>query len=108
MMKHLFPYYPTTTPKNLSATAASQSVQLCGINPQTEISLRVVNTGSKPVFLKFGKSDADAASSTTGMVVMNGAPAEVFNWPEGYTHLAYVCAGTDTTTLQVVLGRGGV
>jgi len=103
------PFYPTLPPLNLSAVETSNVAPIAGgSSDTTEISLRVVNTGSKPAYLAFGKNSNVSASSTTGMAILPGAPAEVFNWPIGYTHLAYACAPTETTTVQVQSGRGGV
>ncbi len=101
------PFYPTLPPKVLAATEASAVVEIAGTDT-SEISIRVVNAGSKAVYIAFGKTSGVTASSTTGTIVLAAAPAEVFNWPIGYTHLAYACAAGDTTTLHVQSGRGGV
>jgi hypothetical protein len=100
-------FYPTRAPKNLSATEASQVVKLTEQQPQLDITVRVQNTGTKPVYLNFGENSDVSASSTTGMVVMPLVQPELFNLPENQTHLAYACASGDTSTLQVVLGRKG-
>lgn len=100
------PFYPTKPSLTVSVTAVTTSVQIADANIQLDISLRVINSGTKTAFLAFGQEDITATSSS-GMPVLSLAPSEILNIPEGTTFMAAICGGTDTTTLIVTPGRGG-
>jgi hypothetical protein len=100
-------FYQTLPPHTLSATSTAARVKLTQPNAQLEITARVVNLGDKPVYLLFGGPDVEAETTTGIAIPASTTVPELLNLPQNYTHLSYICAGSDTTTVQVTLGRLG-
>jgi hypothetical protein len=100
-------FYPVQPPSNLSVSSTSARLKLSDNFPQLDITARLVNTGSKIVYVAFGDAEV-TASDTTGIAILSGAiPPELLNIPENTTHMAYATASGDTGTLQITLGRMG-
>lgn len=87
---------PTVT---LSATATSSSSALSGTGSQVVFQ----NAGPNTVFVTFGSSTVTA--TTANFPVLNGQSLQLTR-PADSTHVAAICAATQTATLYVTPGEG--
>lgn len=97
-----------------SSSTGSTRLALTTINAgaQRFLSVRVVNLGPGEVFLAFGDSavTVTAGGSTNsandgGFSVPPGMN-ELFDLRSGDTHVAGICAGTDTARVRISVGYG--
>lgn len=108
-MRPNIPFYQVRpSHNNISVTSASANIQLSEAAPQLDTTYRVVNSGTKIAYMAAGTGSDTAATAANGVAILPGAPAEYFNLPEGLDRLAFICGGSDTTTISVTLGRGGL
>lgn len=85
----------------LSATSTSSNQNLTGVTKSMD-SIRVVNTGTDTVFLKWG---AGTQTATTLIdLPVPGGNTEIFQIPPDVTNIAAVCA--TTATVYVTVGKG--
>lgn len=85
----------------LSATDTSSSVAL-----DTHGGMQVLifsPAASDTVFIKFGDSTVEA---TTADIAIGAGFNRVFTIPPGATHVAGICAATETATLHITRGDG--
>lgn len=66
--------------------------------------LRVYNSGTDTVFIKFGTSSSVTAATTTSMPIPGGA-VEILSCPPTYTHVAAITA-SGTPTVYFTTGDG--
>lgn len=83
----------------LSATSSSDRVALAGTGSQIVIQ----NAGPNVVFVQLGDSTVTAAVAS-GFPVFNGASVQISR--AGHTHLAGICAATQTATVYATPGEG--
>lgn len=91
-------FRPGAATVNIAATATSSSVALNA----NAYAVRVVNTGTVPVFIHFSNDPAFVASTTTSMPVLGGATETFEKGP-----LSSVSAvSTGTATVYFTVGEG--
>lgn len=91
------------TPTGSSIVLSGTTISSNAILPTTGGSVRVYNSGSVIVFVKFGSSTVEATSSNS--FIAPGA-TEVFSVPQGVTHVAGITASS-TASIYVERGEGG-
>lgn len=89
--------------KNISVTDSAQTVEIRNTNSLT-IDVMLINRGDAECFILFGQSGMDDVETTTGVAILPGVMA-VFDFSL-FTHVSVVCASSDSTSLQVVSGKG--
>lgn len=94
----------TAATATLSVTATTGSVTFNVNATAPSPHARVYNQGTKDCYIKFGNSAVTAA--VTDMPVKAGSTF-VFNC-HGQKYIAAICGGTDTTTLLITPGEGGI
>lgn len=82
----------------IDATTASGSTQIGGGK-----NVRIQNTGTVPVYIKFG--GADVAATITDMPIMDNTTPELIRRPQGATHVAAITAA-GTATIIFTSGEG--
>lgn len=88
---------------NISATSTVAVEAMLAGSSGIVTDIMLVNTGTKTAFIKFGDATVDV-EATTGMAIL---PGEKIILDFGLnTHVAVITAGSDTTTLQAIIGRG--
>lgn len=98
-----FPISPAYS-NQIDATSTSTNVALSGVGK----TLLVQNAGTDVAFLSVGTDDdveADATMPGLSFPVLGGS---ITSWtmPDGFTHVAAICASGDSTTLFVTRGEG--
>jgi hypothetical protein len=83
----------------VSVTATSASTTL-GFGAK---SIVLTNTGAASVYVRTGVSGLTA--TTADYIVLPLAQVSISK-PQDATHVAYVCGGTDTSTLNIIPGEG--
>lgn len=88
--------------QNIAVTSSSQSYALspAGIGYR---SIRVVNTGTIPIFIAFGTSTVTASLSTS--MPIQPASVELFTLDQDVTHIAVIASGTGPA-LYTTIGQG--
>jgi hypothetical protein len=101
------PFHPTSGGTvSLSATSTTGAVALALV-PGGQFQIRYYNKGPNTVFVKRGTSTVTAAltdyplpSGIVEVVTVNNPDAG------GVTHIAGICAATETATLYISIGSG--
>lgn len=94
-------FTPTGDTITISATSTNSNAALNGIGEQVVIQ----NAGSDIAFVKLVTSAAGAANASADMPVFNGASIQLTRSPS-HTHIAVICASTQTATVYVTTGQG--
>lgn len=103
----------------LSVTSSSSSITFTAVPGIERVTAKIANTGTKTAYLSSGHTTATAvassstptpASSTTNIVATcDCIPAGAIlqqDFIPGTDTFAAICAGSDTTTLEISVGSG--
>jgi len=96
------PYLVATTAVSVSGTTARGALNMPPSTPAGNVSVRIFNSVSVTVFVKFG--DVTVTAATTDMPIPAGG-VETFQISSQVTHVAGITAGT-SGTLYVTPGLG--
>lgn len=66
-------------------------------------SLCLTNTGDKVAYVRIGESGLTA--TTADYAVIGGSQVTISKFMD-HTHIAYVCGGSDSTSLHIIPGEG--
>jgi len=101
-----------------AGASGSQSITFTDLPGAQRVSMKVTNSGTKGCYLASGAGSATAVVSTATPTPANGAGAvatcdyigagtvQTLSFVAGTTTFAAICAGTDTTTLELSAGYG--
>lgn len=95
---------PPCAPLAVSNAGATGSARVAFAGTPNDLDYVIVNTGSKTAYVKNGDSTVTAA--ITDIPILPGAYVGTFSRNQLDTHIAALCAGTDTTTLIILSGQG--
>ena len=102
----------------LSVSNSSNSIRFTNVPGTIRITAEIANTGTKGCYLASGQDAAVAVVSTITPQPVSGnpsvsncnyiAPGGTFtkDFVQGTNTFAAICAGTDTTTLEISVGEG--
>jgi len=99
---YIRPYHVQADTVNIAVTASSQVLAI-NSTPIGVRSVRVVNTGTQTIFLKFGISTTTATLADGFPVLSN--TVETFLLQNEVTHVACIASATGST-LYVTVGEG--
>jgi hypothetical protein len=85
---------------NLAVTSSSARAAIAG-NGNT---ILICNKGTDTAFIKIG--DSAVAAATTDWPVLGGSYLTFSRNPDTATHIAAICAGSDTTDISAMAGEG--
>lgn len=94
------PFQPVGASTSISATTSSASAAITGV-PRGTSTVRIVNSGTVVVFLKFGTSGVTAAVTDMPML---GGTVETFQIRNDITHVAAITS-SGTATVYITSGE---
>jgi hypothetical protein len=124
-----FPVYQQTLPQQisnfialqsakLSVTNSSASITFTAIQPGIKLQAKITNSGTKGAYLASGAGSATAVASSGTPAPASGTPIVANcdyiaagsiltqDFIPGTDTLAAICAGSDSTTLEISIGLG--
>lgn len=103
---------------HLAVTASSASIIFTIVPGTLRVTAKITNRGSKGAFVAAGIGAATAVVSTSTPTPTSGtevvstcdyvAPGAIItqDYPQGYNTFAAICAGSDSTDLEISVGYG--
>lgn len=102
-----------------SGASGSQSITFTVLPGTDRVTFKITNSGTKGAYIATGKTTATAVASTATPTPAAAAPETVANcdyvapgaiitqdYAQGTDTIAALCAGTDTSTLEISIGFG--
>ena len=98
------PFTKAAATVNVAATSTTGNVSLGALPSPDGGTVRVYNAGPNTAFIEFGISTIEAVAATS-VPVPSGA-IETFSRGPSVTHMAAICAASQTATVYATPGNG--
>ena len=99
------PFTPAAATVSRAATSTTANVALGTIPCLSGGTVRIYNAGPNTAFIEFGGTSAIEAATATSMPIPSGA-IETFSRGPSVTHMAAICAASQTATVYATPGNG--
>jgi hypothetical protein len=91
------PAYGQGVTANVTSTSANSEI---GVGSK---SIVITNTGASNIFVRTGLT---GLAATTADYILLPLSQVSISKPQDHTHVAYICAGSDTSTINIIPGEG--
>jgi len=91
------PAYGQGDTANVTSTSASSAI---GVGSK---SIVITNMGASNIFVRTGLTGL--AATTAGYILLPLSQVSISK-PQDHTHVAYICAGSDTSSINIIPGEG--